>query len=63
VLADDRPTVGELLADGDAVSVETFYEASRSQRLAMVRWPPPQLRRRCQASRPLHRARGLLDHD
>jgi hypothetical protein len=39
VLANDRPTVGELLADGDAVSGETFFEASRSQRLAMVRWP------------------------
>jgi hypothetical protein len=46
VPANDRPTVGQLLADGDAVSGETFFEASSSQRPAMVRWPPPQLRRR-----------------
>jgi len=44
--ADDRPTVEELLADGDAVSGETFFEVSSSQRSAMVRWPPPQPRRR-----------------
>ena len=44
--ANDRPTVGELPADGDAVSGETFFEASSSQRPVMVRWPPPQLRRR-----------------
>ena len=38
--ANDRPTVGELLADGDAVSGETFFEVSSSQRPAVVRWPP-----------------------
>jgi hypothetical protein len=46
VPADDRPTVGELLADGDAVSGETFFEYRVAKRPAMVRWPPPQLRRR-----------------
>ncbi|HJQ86127.1 MAG TPA: hypothetical protein VJ820_01510 [Propionibacteriaceae bacterium] len=33
--ANDRPTVGELLADGDAVSGEPFFEVSSSQRPAM----------------------------
>jgi hypothetical protein len=46
VPANDRPTVGEPLADSDAASRETFFEGSSSQRPAMVRWPPPQLRGR-----------------
>jgi hypothetical protein len=46
VPANDLPTVEELLADGDEVSGAMFFEVSSSQRPAMVRWPPPQLRRR-----------------
>ena len=52
--ANDRPTVGELLADGDAVSGAMFFEVSSSQRPAMVRWPPLSCDDGCQASRPVH---------
>jgi hypothetical protein len=41
VPADDRPTVGELLADGDAASGEKFFEVSSSQHPAVVRCPHP----------------------
>jgi hypothetical protein len=54
VPANDRHTVGELLADGDAVSGETIFEASSSQRPAIVRWPPLSYDDGFHASRPVH---------
>lgn len=51
--ANDRHTVGELLADSDA-SRETFFEVSSSRRPAVVRWPPLSHDDGCQANRPVH---------
>ena len=53
--ANDRPTVGEPLADGDAVSGETFFEVLRSQRPAVVgEVAPLSYDDGCQTSRPVH---------